>query len=124
MLESAVWFVHIASAIGVIFLVLLQHGKGADLGASFGSGSAGGLFGAVGASNFLSRTTAVLATVFFSTSLLLTWYSGHQIPSSSVMQGAKLPDVVNAIPTGEAISTKPANVPGNGAAEKPKVIPK
>ncbi len=86
MLQTVVWIVHIGAAVGVIGLVLLQHGKGADMGAAFGSGSAGGLFGASGAANFLSRSTAVLAAVFFTTSLLLTWYSGHGPGGSSVMQ--------------------------------------
>ena len=88
MLETAVWLVHIVAAVGVIGLVLIQHGKGADMGAAFGSGSAGGLFGASGASNFLSRSTAILAAVFFTTSLLLTWYSGHGTGPASVMQQA------------------------------------
>ncbi|HQT80600.1 MAG: preprotein translocase subunit SecG [Ferrovum sp. 37-45-19] len=86
MLHTVIWVVHVLAAIGVIGLVLIQHGKGADLGAAFGSGSAGGLFGASGAGNFLSRTTAILAAVFFATSLLLTWFSGHANDSTSVMQ--------------------------------------
>ena len=61
--------VHVLVAISIIFLVLLQHGKGADMGAAFGSGSSGSLFGATGSANFLSRTTAALAAVFFLTSL-------------------------------------------------------
>ena len=60
---------HVLAAMAICGLVLLQHGKGADMGAAFGSGSSGSLFGAAGSANFLSRTTAVLATVFFSTSL-------------------------------------------------------
>ena len=60
---------HVIAALGIVVLVLLQHGKGADMGAAFGSGSSGSLFGAAGAANFLSRTTAILATVFFVTSL-------------------------------------------------------
>jgi preprotein translocase subunit SecG len=86
MLETVVWLVHVCAAVAVIGLVLLQHGKGADVGAAFGSGSAGGLFGAAGAANFLSRSTAVLAAVFFATSLTLTWYSGHASRATSVMQ--------------------------------------
>jgi protein translocase SecG subunit len=64
-LFSVVLAVHILAAIGVIGLVLVQHGKGADMGAAFGSGASGSLFGATGSANFLSRATAVLATVFF-----------------------------------------------------------
>lgn len=63
-LFSVVLVVHILAAIGVIGLVLVQHGKGADMGAAFGSGASGSLFGATGSANFLSRTTAVLAAVF------------------------------------------------------------
>jgi preprotein translocase subunit SecG len=88
MFESIIWLVHVLAAAGVIGLVLLQHGKGADLGAAFGSGSAGSLFGSSGAANFLSRSTAILATVFFLTSLLLTWFGGHQSHGVSVMQKA------------------------------------
>ena len=65
---------HVLAAIAVCGFVLLQHGKGADMGAAFGSGSSGSLFGAAGSANFLSRTTALLATVFFVTSLALTYF--------------------------------------------------
>jgi preprotein translocase subunit SecG len=66
---TIVLVVHVAAALGIIGLVLLQHGKGADMGAAFGSGSSGSLFGATGSANFLSRSTAALAVVFFLTSL-------------------------------------------------------
>ena len=72
MIEILILLVHVAVAVGVCLLVLLQHGKGADVGAAFGSGSSGSLFGATGSANFLSRTTAVLAAMFFVTSLGLT----------------------------------------------------
>jgi preprotein translocase subunit SecG len=74
-MQTLVLVLHILAAVGIVVLVLLQHGKGADMGAAFGSGSAGSLFGSAGASNFLSRTTAVLAAVFFATSLGLTYFS-------------------------------------------------
>ena len=70
-LFSLVLMVHVLAAIGVIGLVLVQHGKGADMGAAFGSGASGSLFGSSGSANFLSRTTAVSAVVFFLTSLSL-----------------------------------------------------
>jgi preprotein translocase subunit SecG len=74
------------SALGVIGLVLLQHGKGADMGAAFGSGASGSLFGASGSANFLSRTTAVLATVFFVSTLALTYIgSYHSKPSAGIL---------------------------------------
>ena len=70
---TLVLVVHVLAALGVIGLVLLQHGKGADVGAAFGSGASGSLFGATGSANFLSRTTAVLAAIFFTLSLALAW---------------------------------------------------
>lgn len=81
--------VHILAALAIIGLVLVQHGKGADMGAAFGSGASGSLFGASGSANFLSRTTAVLAAVFFVTSLTLA-YVGSQKPKTagSLMQEA------------------------------------
>ena len=86
-METFVWIIHTLAALGVIGLVLIQHGKGADMGAAFGSGSAGSLFGATGASNFLSKTTGVLAAVFFISSLGLTYLSSHR-QSGSLMQSA------------------------------------
>ena len=66
---------HLFLAIGLIGLILIQHGKGADVGAAFGSGASGTVFGAKGSANFLSRATALLATLFFVTSLALAWYA-------------------------------------------------
>ena len=77
-METLILVLHVLAALCVIGLVLLQHGKGADMGAAFGSGSAGSLFGSSGSANFLSRTTAVLAAVFFLTSLGLTYVSSHK----------------------------------------------
>jgi preprotein translocase subunit SecG len=77
-MEFMVWILHLLVAAAVVGLVLLQHGKGADMGAAFGSGSSGSLFGASGSANFLSRTTAVLATAFFLTSLGLTYFSSQK----------------------------------------------
>ncbi len=114
MLQTVVWILHIGAAVGVIGLVLLQHGKGADMGAAFGSGSAGGLFGASGAANFLSRSTAVLAAVFFTTSLLLTWYSGHGTDGKSIMQ-----QPATVLPAGPA-----GTVPTQGGAPNSSEIPK
>jgi preprotein translocase subunit SecG len=67
--------VHVLVAIAIIGLVLLQHGKGADMGSGFGGGASGSLFGATGSANFLSRTTAVLAAVFFVSSLALAYFA-------------------------------------------------
>ncbi|MBM5573217.1 preprotein translocase subunit SecG [Deefgea sp. CFH1-16] len=70
-ITSLVLTVNVISAIAVIVLVLMQHGKGADMGAAFGSGSAGSVFGSSGSANFLSRSTGICATVFFVTSMAL-----------------------------------------------------
>lgn len=77
-MEFLLWIVHILVALTVVGLVLMQHGKGADMGAAFGSGSSGSLFGASGSANFMSRATAVLATAFFITSMGLTYFSGQK----------------------------------------------
>lgn len=81
--------VQMLSALGMIALVLVQHGKGADMGAAFGSGSSGSLFGASGSANFLSRSTAALATVFFVATLALA-YLGNVRPAGvgSVLEAA------------------------------------
>jgi preprotein translocase subunit SecG len=73
---------HVLMALAIIGLVLLQHGKGADMGSGFGGGASGSLFGATGSANFLSRTTAVLAAIFFVSSLALAYFA-TQRPSES-----------------------------------------
>jgi len=92
--------------------VLLQHGKGADMGSGFGGGSAGSLFGATGSANFLSRATAVLATVFFLTSLGLAYLATNK-PKS----GGGVLDAVKTQPVEKAVEKAPAEKP---AAEVPK----
>ena len=86
---NIIQLVQLLSALGMIGLILIQHGKGADMGAAFGSGGSGSLFGASGGANFLSRTTAVLATVFFVATLALDYF-GNLRPASSgnVLEGA------------------------------------
>ena len=88
-METLFWIVHVIAALGVIGLVLMQHGKGADMGAAFGSGASGSLFGSSGSANFLSRTTAVLAAVFFVTSMSLTYFSSHKSKPVGVMEAHK-----------------------------------
>ena len=83
-MDTLILVFHALAAIGVITLVLLQHGKGADMGASFGGGSSQTLFGARGSATFLSRVTAVLATLFFATSLGLAYLSAHPRRVASV----------------------------------------
>lgn len=81
-LESIIVIVHLLVAIAVIVLVLLQHGKGADMGASFGGGASNTVFGSQGSANFLSRTTAVLVAVFFITSIGLAYYAKSKSSAS------------------------------------------
>ncbi|WP_454722235.1 preprotein translocase subunit SecG [Delftia acidovorans] len=86
---SVILAVQMLSALGMIGLILIQHGKGADMGASFGSGTSGSLFGASGSANFLSRSTAGLATVFFVATLALAYLSNARpVSSGSVLEGA------------------------------------
>jgi len=117
---------HVLVALVIIFLVLLQHGKGADMGAAFGSGSSGSLFGATGSANFLSRTTAALAAVFFLTSLGLAYVATHQPKTGgSVMQGVAAPPAV--APSASEEVPKPADVPKPASAPevpKPQETPK
>ena len=82
---------HVLIALGIIGLVLLQHGKGADMGSGFGGGASGSLFGATGSANFLSRTTAVLATLFFLSSLGLAYVATNRPREggSTVMERAQ-----------------------------------
>jgi preprotein translocase subunit SecG len=121
MIEILLLFVHVVAAIGVIGLVLLQHGKGADMGAAFGSGSSGSLFGASGSANFLSRSTAVLAAVFFLTSMGLTYVISHKPQVSSVMDGPAKEPPASQVP---AVQDKPAETSPLPADSKAKDIPK
>ncbi len=125
-METIIWVLHLLSAASVIVLVLLQQGKGADMGASFGGGASGSLFGSSGSANFLSRTTAVLAALFFVASLVLTYFSGHHVQAVGVMQSQQKLQVVPPVAPASAIApAAPAGsaVPGNSqskAGEIPK----
>jgi len=105
--------VHVVIALAIIGLVLLQHGKGADMGSGFGTGSSGSLFGATGSANFLSRMTAVLATAFFLTSLGLAYLATNKPRAGGgVLDAAKsAPATPSAAPAKDG--AKPAaDVPG------------
>jgi preprotein translocase subunit SecG len=97
-LFSVVLTVHILVALAIIALVLMQHGKGADMGAAFGSGASGSLFGASGSANFLSRTTGVLAAVFFLTSLSLAYIASDK-PKTT---GSLMQESVQSVPVSTA----------------------
>ena len=114
--------VQMLTALGMIGLILIQHGKGADMGAAFGSGSSGSLCGASGSANFLSRTTAVLATVFFVATLALAYF-GNQRPVStgSVLEtpAAAVPASTAPAVAASAAAPAPAVEPASGAAQIP-----
>ena len=137
---------HVVIALAIIGLVLLQHGKGADMGSGFGGGASASLFGATGSANFLSRTTAVLATVFFILSLALAYFASNRPksesgildavktekpasdvprPASDVPQPPQKPGAETAKPAAEAAkpaaeAAKPATETPKPAAETPK----
>lgn len=129
--------VQMLTALVMIGLILIQHGKGADMGAAFGSGSAGSLFGASGSANFLSRTTGVLAAVFFAATLMLAYLShGGPAPGgTSILERATTsapapapapaaPDSAGQIPAGEVPAPAPApSAPAAPAAGTPAPQP-
>ncbi|EIJ46962.1 IISP family preprotein translocase auxillary membrane component [Herbaspirillum sp. GW103] len=114
--------VQVLAALAIIGLVLLQHGKGADMGAAFGSGASGSLFGATGSSNFLSKSTAVAAGIFFVATLGLTFIGNHHVAQSgSVMDNLQVP----AAPAQQAAPAAPAapadaGKPGDQSNQIPK----
>jgi preprotein translocase subunit SecG len=114
---NIIQLVQLLSALGMIGLILIQHGKGADMGAAFGSGSSGSLFGASGGANFLSRTTAVLATVFFAATLALAYF-GNLRPTStgSVLEGAA---AVAPVAVDAASAAPVAAQPASGVGQIP-----
>jgi preprotein translocase subunit SecG len=103
-MQNLVSIIHILAAIGVIGLVLIQHGKGADMGAAFGSGTSGSLFGVTGSSNLLSKLTAACVTIFFITSLTLAYMASHHASNSSVVKSP----ATQTAPAGNTSSVKPA----------------
>jgi len=108
-LNIIVLIVHVLVGATIIGLVLIQRGKGADAGAAFGAGASGTVFGARGSANFLSRSTAILATVFFLTSLGLTYLGTQQKPETSILDAAPAPAApvapLPAVPAGQVPGT-------------------
>jgi preprotein translocase subunit SecG len=131
-----VWFTvvivaHVVIALAIIGLVLLQHGKGADMGSGFGSGASGSLFGATGSANFLSRTTAVLATVFFLTSLGLAYLAtnrpkpagGGVLDAVKQEQGANTKSAPQAPAPASDIPKPSAPAPASQSGSQPAAQP-
>ncbi|RIK85358.1 MAG: preprotein translocase subunit SecG [Burkholderiales bacterium] len=117
---NIVLVIQLVSALAMIGLVLVQHGKGADMGASFGSGSAGSLFGASGSANFLSRSTAVLASVFFVCTLALAYMGNTRALAPAEAQGSSV--LERAAPAASAPDA-PAQIPGAIAPPAPVPAP-
>jgi preprotein translocase subunit SecG len=109
-MEVAILVVHVIAALSIIALVLLQHGKGADMGAAFGSGSAGSMFGSSGSANFLSRITAAMAVIFFASSISLTIFSSKSTGSKGLMSES-VESAPQSMPS--QIPTPPALVPAS-----------
>ena len=125
--------VQMLTALSMIGLILIQHGKGADMGAAFGSGGSGSLFGASGSANFLSRTTGVLAAVFFVCTLALAYFGNlRPVESGSVLEGTVAPATL-PIPAASGVAAQipgtnapaPASVPAatTGSAALPPAVP-
>lgn len=114
MLQNFILLFHVLAAGAIVVFVLLQQGKGADMGAAFGSGSAGSLFGSSGSANFMSRMTAIMATLFFITSLVLTYLASNTGLSRGLM------DSVPATPASQIpVPGAPAQAPGAAAVPVP-----
>lgn len=110
----------VLSALAIVGLVLMQHGKGADMGAAFGSGASGSLFGASGSSNFLSKSTAIAAVIFFACTLALA-YVGNKRPAAGADVGVM--GRVTVPSTTAPATTAPANNAGNAAPVQAPAAP-
>jgi preprotein translocase subunit SecG len=117
--NKLVYALMLLSAIGIIVLVLLQHGKGADMGTGFGAGASGSLFGATGSANFLSRSTAFLAGSFFVCTLALSWFASNRAPA--VQDSGNLPG--QAAPAPSQSGPLPGALPAQSSAANSSVAP-
>ena len=120
---NLVLIVQLLSALAIIGLVLVQHGKGADMGASFGSGASGSLFGATGSANFLSRTTAVAATLFFGCTLGLAFLSNGRTAAPAADSALDRAPVVAPAASGAAAIPGAVVAPAASAAASAAVKP-
>jgi preprotein translocase subunit SecG len=123
-IQSVLMVVQLVSALGIIVLVLLQQGKGADMGAAFGAGSAGSVFGSSGSANFLSRTTAILAVLFFVCTLGLSYMASPSLKQPT-KGGAIMESIPGAVSVPPAVDPSVPSVPSAPAAagnpsEQPK----
>lgn len=133
MLYNILLIVQIVVSVAMIALILMQHGKGADAGAAFGSGASGTVFGSRGSGNFLSRTTAILATIFFVNCIALAWMVSNRTTNAatsimdSVPASTIVPKIAPEVPAAPASSEVPAvpaqGAPASGSTELPKTEP-
>ena len=120
-LSTIVVIVQVISSLVIVGLVLLQHGKGADMGASFGSGASGSLFGATGSSNFLSKSTAAAVAVFFIATLILTYLGGNKAPSVGVMDNLSTAKTAASAASAAAINKPVTAMPASGAVQSSEI---
>ena len=109
-MEQVVLIVHLLAAAGLVGLILIQQGKGADMGAAFGSGASGTVFGSQGAGSFITRSTGILAATFFVTSLALAYFSGQVVSTKSVTESivtTPAPVVIEQKPVAEDLPVVP-----------------
>ncbi|MDD1611879.1 MAG: preprotein translocase subunit SecG [Methylococcaceae bacterium] len=122
---QAIIIIHVLLGLGIIGLVLMQQGKGADAGAAFGTGASGSVFGAQGAASFLSRTTAILATLFFATSLGLAVFNGHRGGATDIISGGAGEEESLVLPSveGAKVDTTVPAVPQSATDAVPAPAP-
>lgn len=117
-MDLAIMVLHMLAAVAIVGLVLMQHGKGADVGAAFGSGSAGSVFGSAGSANFLSRMTAVLAVVFFLTSIGLSYLGSRKSANKGVMGSAPATQPADKVPGAKDVPAAKSDKGAEKAADK------
>jgi preprotein translocase subunit SecG len=109
---------HIFLAVGLVGLILIQHGKGADMGAAFGSGASGTVFGAKGSASFLTRTTALLATLFFVTSMVMAYFASQRNEQVGIM------DSLDQVPSVQVEEVQQSDIPPVPVeSDIPEIVP-
>ena len=111
-MESIALAIHVLLAVGLVVLILMQQGKGADMGAAFGAGASATVFGSRGAGNFITRTTAVLATLFFVTSLVLAYLASQRATPTAVEAFEETAVTQDKAPTMPEVPAQPSEEPG------------
>jgi preprotein translocase subunit SecG len=116
-METVILIVHVLAAVALVTLILLQQGKGADMGAAFGSGASSTVFGSQGSASFLTRSTAILATLFFITSLSLAYFSGQGVSRKSVTERSVVETIDSGAPVAQDMPAVPAAPAAPAGAE-------